>query len=454
MSRPSSSRMRVRVREQGDLLEEAIERGPSSARGVVLLAHLDQLLEVLDPPLGLDRALGLQRLDVAGAGEHLLEHLPDAGSRLGEVAKARHRLHEPGERLDGRGPRPRYLFRRGRHLEHGLAGRVRVGDHSRQRRLPDPASRRVGDAGERHRVLRVEQDGQISHRVLDLGPVVELRPADDLVGDLLADQPVLEHPRLRVGPVEDGDLLAGHALVHEALHLPRDEPRLRVLVVELADLHGIALAELGEERLAHAPAVVGDDGVGRVEDRLRRAVVLLQADDVGVCVVVLEVQDISNVRSAEHVDRLIFIATTHRRAPGPRRPRPARQQLQHPVLRVVRVLVLVDEDVAEGGLVALADLGEQLEHVDRAEEQVVEVHRVGAVDLALVQLVDVGDRLLEVGPDELAVVLGRAQLVLGVGDLGLDRRRREALRVDVEVADALADQAARIGLVVDRELRV
>jgi hypothetical protein len=57
-----------------------------------------------------------------------------------------------------------------------------------------------------------------------------------------------------------------------------------------------------------------------------------------------------------------------------------------------------------------------------AEEQVVEVHRVGAVDLALVELVDVGDRLLEVGPDELAVVLGRAQLVLGVGDLGLHRR--------------------------------
>jgi hypothetical protein len=48
-------------------------------------------------------------------------------------------------------------------------------------------------------------------------------------------------------------------------------------------------------------------------------------------------------------------------------------------------------------------------------------------------LVDVRHGLLEVGADQAAVVVGRAQLVLGVGDLGLDGRRREALGVDVEL---------------------
>ena len=85
-------------------------------------------------------------------------------------------------------------------------------------------------------------------------------------------------------------------------------------------------------------------------------------------------------------------------------------------------------------------------------EQVVEVHRVGALELALVLLVDVGDGLLEVGADQLAQVLDRAQLVLGVGDLGLDGARREALEVDVLVLEALLDQAALVGGVVDREL--
>ena len=102
--------------------------------------------------------------------------------------------------------------------------------------------------------------------------------------------------------------------------------------------------------------------------------------------------------------------------------------------------------------VAVADLLEELEDVDRAHEQVVEVHRVHAVQLALVVLVDVGDRLLEVGADELAVVVGGAQLVLGVGDLGLHRARGEALGVDVELVEAVLDQPARVGRVVDREL--
>ena len=101
----------------------------------------------------------------------------------------------------------------------------------------------------------------------------------------------------------------------------------------------------------------------------------------------------------------------------------AGQQLQQAVLGVVGVLVLVDEDVAEGGGVAGADLGEELEDVDRAHEQVVEVHRVHAVQVALVEVVDVGDGLLEERADLLAVGLGVAQLVLGVGDLVLHRGR-------------------------------
>ena len=53
-----------------------------------------------------------------------------------------------------------------------------------------------------------------------------------------------------------------------------------------------------------------------------------------------------------------------------------REQLQQPVLRVVRVLVLVDEDVPERRLPLLRRLGEALEDVDGEEEHVVEVDGV------------------------------------------------------------------------------
>ena len=167
----------------------------------------------------------------------------------------------------------------------------------------------------------------------------------------------------------------------------------------------------------------------------------------GVEEVVLEIEDVLDVGAAEAVDRLLIVVADDREVAVL-----GGQELEPAVLGVVGVLVLVDHDPAEGGGVAVADLLEELEEVDRADEQVVEVHRVHAVELALVLLVDVGDGLLEVGADELAVVLGRAQLVLGVGDLGLHRARGEALGVDVEVVEAALDQAALVGGVVDREL--
>ena len=166
----------------------------------------------------------------------------------------------------------------------------------------------------------------------------------------------------------------------------------------------------------------------------------------GVGEVVVELEDVRDVRSAEAVNRLIIV-TDDREVAVLRA-----EQLQPAVLRGVRVLVLVDEDPAERVRVAVAHLLEELEQVDRAEQQVVEVHRVRAVELALVALVDVGDRLLEERADELAVVVGGAKLVLRVGDLGLHRARREALDVDVEVVEHLLDQPARVGRVVDREL--
>ena len=326
------------------------------------------------------------------------------------------------------------------------AHRVGVREHARERRLADPALGRVGDPRERAAVGGVDEEGEVVDRVLDLGALVELRAADDLVADLRPHEHVLEHARLRVRAVEDGQLAARHALVHEPLDLRGHEAGLGVLVGQLADLDRVALPHLGPQVLGLLPAVVGDQRVRRRQDHLRGAVVLLQLDHGGVDVVLLEVEDVGDVGAAEAVDRLRVVADDREVAVL------GGEQLEPAVLGVVGVLVLVDEHPAERVRVAVADLLEQLEQVDRAEQQVVEVHRVGAVQLALVALVDVGDGLLEERADELAVVLRGAELVLRVGDLDLHRPRREPLGVDVEVVQALLDQPPLVGRVVDREL--
>ena len=132
-----------------------------------------------------------------------------------------------------------------------------------------------------------------------------------------------------------------------------------------------------------------DDRVGGREDRLGRAVVLLELDHLRLGEVALEVEDVADVGVAEAVDRLVLVADDHQVAVL------GGEQLQQPVLGVVGVLVLVDEDVAEGAAPALAHLLEQLEGVDRAHQQVVEVHRVGGEHPLLVEREGLGDGFLE-----------------------------------------------------------
>ena len=318
-------------------------------------------------------------------------------------------------------------------------------DQARLRGLPDPPPRGVDDAPERDSVRLVDEQGEVSHRVLDLRALVEAGAADHLIGDPVAHQHVLEHAALGVGPVEDRDVVARAALVHQPLDLRHGEARLGVLVLQLAHVHRIALAEIGPERLVLARAVVGDDRVGGVQDRLRRAVVLLELDHRRVREVVLEVQDVADVRAAEAVDRLVVVS--HHRDVAVL----LAEQLEPAVLGPVGVLVLVDQHVPEGAPVAVAHIVEQLEQVHAAEQQVVEVHRVGRVQARLVEVVDIGRRLLEEAAHLEPVALGVEQGVLGLRDLAADPARREALGVDVELLDAVLDQPQRVLLVVDRE---
>ena len=131
----------------------------------------------------------------------------------------------------------------------------------------------------------------------------------------------------------------------------------------------------------------------------------------------------------------------------------SREQLEEPVLRVVRVLVLVDEDVAERVLPFLARLGEALEHVDGEEEHVVEVDGVRGEEALLVEVVHLGDGLVVEARDALGVLRRADEPVLRVRDLGVDAARREALRVALELLEALLDEAQLVGRVVDREVR-
>ncbi len=219
-------------------------------------------------------------------------------------------------------------------------------------------------------------------------------------GHVLAHEHVFQHTRLRVHPVEDRDLARRVAVPDERRDLRGDESRLRVLVLDLDRAHRVAFAEVGEEPLRLALGVLLDQLVRGAEDRVRRAVVLLERDDLRAREVLLELEDVADVRRPEAVNRLVLISH------GAHVSVLAAEELQEAVLRVVRVLVLVDEDVAERLPPALERLGEALEDLHGEHEHVVEVDGVRGVEPALVQLVGLGDGLIPEGRHSRRVLLG------------------------------------------------
>ncbi len=209
----------------------------------------------------------------------------------------------------------------------------------------------------------------------------------------------------------------------ERLDLAGDPLGLLLLVVGLEALRSAARRPRSVQScLSLRPSLLRDDGVGGVEDQLGAPVVLLELDDRGPGLVALEVEDVAQVGAAPGVDRLVVVAHDAQVVVG-RGERP-----DDPVLGGVRVLVLVDVEVAPAGLVAGEDLGLRLEEADGLDEEVVEVERAGGAQALRVAGRDPGDLALEVGGRALGQVLHRLEVVLGPADRLQDGPRPQRRR--------------------------
>ena len=368
--------------------------------------------------------------------------------------------------MDGVAPAPS-ISRLGDRLERSRVGRTGAGGdgpaESGDRLLADPPSGDVDHPLERDRVRVAAQDPQIGQGVLDLAPLVEPRPADQLVADAVAQEGFLDGSALGIRPVHHGDVARVQPLVivirptgqdrarptGQLLHLAGDPFGLLLLVVGLEALDRPAAGVLGPQLLVLARRIPADDGMGSVEDELRRAVVLLELDDRRVRFVALEVEDVPKVGAAPRVDRLVVVAD-HRQVvvAGSERANPQ-------VLRPVRVLVFVDVEVAPAVLVAGEDVGRVLEQPDRLEQEVVEVERPDGPQARLVGPGETGDDPLVVVEGDLVEGVGVEHLVLRPADRAEHGRRPElAGRREVLLAQELLHQRLLVVRVVDDETPV
>ncbi len=271
--------------------------------------------------------------------------------------------------------------------------------------------------------MRVVQQVQIGQNVLDLLALVELQAVDDLVRDALQPQGVFDRPREGVDAVEDGKVARPATAGADFFGDPLGDP-VRFVLACRADhqTYGRARGIVGKQLLRFPPDVVRDQVIGDPEDIGRAAEVLLQPHDFDLREILLELQDVAQVRAPPAVDRLVGVAR-HRQIRMVDRQRP-----HDGVLGQVGVLVFVDQDVA----VPLVELGPQFvllaQQRGHVQQQVVEIAGVGGDQPLLVLRIDAGHD----GPHHAVrprhVLVCRDQAVLGPADRagnGFRRRVRD-----------------------------
>ena len=138
----------------------------------------------------------------------------------------------------------------------------------------------------------------------------------------------------------------------------REASGFLTVIVSAVNADQFPFAGLCPEVFAHALGVVGNDGVGGIENVRGRAVVLLELHKVLNVVVVYKVGHIAHARTAEGVNRLIIVAHAKKRICGAR----GRHNRLNPAkLQGIGVLKLIDEHKAEAVGVVLAQNGVALQ---------------------------------------------------------------------------------------------
>ena len=300
-------------------------------------------------------------------------------------------------------------------------------------------------------VLGKPQQGE---HVLDMGGVEEFQPAELHERNVAAGEFDLERPAMRRGPKQHGLLFQQRTFFPARQHAIDDVARLIGLVADGDKPRFHGGGAVGPEILCEALPGQTDHAVCRRQDRLRRAVIAVERDDLGARRELIgKVQNITNGRGAERIDRLRVIADHGE-------PAPARfQRQQNRRLQAICVLVFVDQNMIE----TTADLARDIlvrYHLRPAKQEIVVIEHV----LLLLGLDIGGEQVFElIGParapwEELTKHLG--EVGFRVDASGIDRKTgafggKAALGPrQAEVVANQIHQVRRIFAIVDRKSRI
>ena len=146
--------------------------------------------------------------------------------------------------------------------------------------------------------------------------------------------------------------------------------RLQLLVLHRDHANRLTLAVFRPQFFLKQLRIIRNHRVGRIQNPLGRAVILLQFDHLDLRKVALQQFQIVQSRAAPRINRLIIVAHggEHRARAG--------QQLDQLILHRIGVLILVHQNIADFRLPALTHLIVAAQQFHRQTNQIVKIHRL------------------------------------------------------------------------------
>ena len=191
---------------------------------------------------------------------------------------------------------------------------------------------------------------------------------------------------------------------------------------------------------------MSDYFVRRVQDVLRRPIVLLQSDHLRTGIFLFKVENIAYVCSPELIDGLVIV-TDYTEVAVPRG-----QKLHKKELNGIGILVLVDHDVPEFFLIIGQDIRLPAEQLDGQYQKIIKIQRVVLLQPLLVGII--ASRILLFDPSgRIFLIFFRSDhLVFCRGNLTKNRLLLIDLRIQLQQADYLLHDLSAVIRVIDGEV--
>ena len=330
--------------------------------------------------------------------------------------------------------------------------------------IPNATARGINHPTQRHRILGIINNPQIRNDVTDLFALIKTGAADHTVINPVAHQHIFNSARRIIGAIHHRNVTKGIALIGQFVDFLRDKTGLVVLIVSHITNDRFPITVRRPQPLFPPTLILGDHSVGRSQNPLRRTVILLQHNRPCLRIIPLEFLNITNRGTTERINRLIRITDHTQLARGNRSARLANQFSHQTILRMVSVLILINQHMAETPPIGFSHLGVIDKNRHNQSNKIIKIDRVGLPQPPLVYLINFSGQALaettartirlRLSPLLRGGLLGRNQLIFPIRDDPQDRPGRDLFNVYVHLFKYLGDQTLGIIRIINGEVTV